>query len=87
MKARNIIADWPRGKSTESLARGWEYELMHYPWVRLTDQTRAYYEENAAYHREQQAMFDAYIERYRRPIKESRFQITHLREIKSWQRS
>lgn len=59
MKARDIIPGWPKGKSTESRARDWEYrEFWIWPWQMWTEETREYLRDNREYHELQQRLED-----------------------------
>jgi hypothetical protein len=78
LKARDIIAGWPRGRSTSTSSYYlYEAEMLIFvlfgrtSW-NATDLFKAEDEisASAAYHREQQRMFDWYVSRYRAPKSE-----------------
>ena len=65
MKARDIISDWPRGRSTTSFGHQYSSALIwgRISWTasdfhKLAEEVKA----NNKYHQKQKAMFDVYIE-------------------------
>lgn len=72
MKARQIISGWPRGRSTSSAAK-WRYV-----WPYRIDQDDI---SNFNYHKDQQAMVTAHIER---PLRESISGLPPAKAIDKW---
>jgi hypothetical protein len=63
IKARDIIAGWPRSRSTST---PWPDQPMPGQWNASTGDRLLDDDRTRAYHARQQDMLDEYIERYRR---------------------
>jgi hypothetical protein len=71
VKARDIIPGWPKPRS----ASCWSYNVYWLPWFPSLDERLADEQATRAYHKEQQRMVTAWLERWRHPPMDEQMRI------------